>query len=60
MDDSVARLGAQKAIQGEGASMSATATKAPFKSRYGNFIGGKWREAAGGKYFGIFRRSTAS
>ncbi|HTH97426.1 MAG TPA: hypothetical protein VL574_08415 [Stellaceae bacterium] len=40
--------------------MSATATKAPFKSRYGNFIGGKWREAAGGKYFGIFRRSTAS
>jgi aldehyde dehydrogenase len=27
------------------------ATQHPFKARYGNFIGGQWREPIGGKYF---------
>src|SRR5665213_3320776 len=26
-------------------------TKPPFKSRYGNYIGGAWREPVSGKYF---------
>ncbi len=35
-------------------------SKVRFKARYGNFIGGEWKQPAKGKYFeNVSRRSTA-